>query len=221
MPRISEEESAARRNQIIDACQNLYRTKGYHDITMAQIAEGVIFGRANIYNYFQNKDEVFLALLCREHEVWAADLLAIANKLHKDSAAWQDCVLAQALGKSLEPRTTMLKLLATSIFDMEQFGRYERLVELKFAYRTTLEALRSLLYVAKPSWDKDRTERFMFAFMPFLHGVYPYAFHSEKQLAAMREVGMSQPDQSVLDLTSTCALKLLQDDEPIYPDKSR
>ena len=48
MPRISKEESAARRDEIIDACAALYDARGYHDITMAQIAEGVSFGRANI-----------------------------------------------------------------------------------------------------------------------------------------------------------------------------
>ena len=212
MPRISQGESDARRDQVIDACAELFRTRGYHDITMAQIAEGVSFGRANIYNYFQNKDEVFLALLRREHELWAADLAALGQDRAHDPAAWDDAALARALAASLEPRTPMLKLLATSIFDMEQFSRHERLVELKLAYKATLAALRSLLREAKPSWDDERIDRFVFSFMPFLHGVYPYAFHSDKQLAAMGEAGVPDPGLGVSDLVAPCALKLLQDD---------
>jgi AcrR family transcriptional regulator len=212
MPRISKEESDARRDQVIDACAELYRTRGYHDITMAQIAEGVTFGRANIYNYFQNKDEVFLALLRREHELWAADLSALGQAAAGDPPAFDDAELSQALAASLEPRTAMLKLLATSIFDMEQFSRHERLVELKLAYKAVLASLRSLLRAARPSWDEARIERFVFSFMPYLHGVYPYAFHSKKQLAAMREAGVPDPDRAVTDLVASCALKLLQED---------
>ena len=212
MPRISQEESDARRNQVIDACATLFETRGYHDITMAQIAEGVSFGRANIYNYFQNRDEVFLALLRREHELWAVELGVLEQAVAADPSSFDDAALAQALASSLEPRVPMLKLLATSIFEMEQYSRLERLVELKVAYKDVLAALGSLMRTAKPAWDDARIERFVFAFMPFLHGVYPYAFHSDKQLAAMSEVGMPKPDKGVADLVGACALKLLQDD---------
>lgn len=212
MPKISREESLARRDQVIDACAELYRTQGYHDITMAQIAEGVSFGRANIYNYFQNKDEVFLALLRRENERWAVDLAALENEVTSNPSSFGDAALAQALAATLERRIPMLKLLATSIFDMEQFSRHEKLVELKVAYGATLAALRSLLHAAKPAWDEARIERFVILFMPYLHGVYPYAFHSDKQLAAMRDAGVPEPGFGVADMVGTCALKLLQED---------
>lgn len=212
MPKISAEEALARRDQIIDACAELYRTQGYHDITMAQIADGVTFGRANIYNYFQNKDEVFLALLTREHELWAADLIAIGEGISHEPAAWDDGALAQALAGSLETRVPMLKLLAASLPDMEQNSRHERLVELKLAYKGVLAALGSLLHAAKPEWDAERTGRFVFSFMPFLHGLYPYAFHSEKQLAAMKEAGITDPGLGIAGLAAPCALKLLQED---------
>ena len=212
MPKISQEESLARRDQVIDACEALYRTQGYHDITMAKIAEGVSFGRANIYNYFQNKDEVFLALLRRENEMWAEDLTTLEHEVADNPLSFDDATLAQSLAATLERRTPMLKLLATSIFDMEQFSRHERLVELKGAYGATLVALRSLLHAAKPSWDEARIERFVISFMPYLHGVYPYVFHSDKQLAAMKDAGVPELGLSVSDMAGTCALKLLQED---------
>ncbi len=212
MPRISQEESDARRNQVIDACQELCRTQGYHDITMAHIAQGVSFGRANIYNYFQNKDEVFLALLQREHEQWAESLSDLEREVADDPASFGDEFLAQALAASLEPRVAMLKLLATSIFEMEEYSRPERLVDLKQAYKDVLAALRSLMRTTKPAWSDARIEDFVFSFMPFLHGVYPYAFHSDKQLAAMKQVGVPAPERGVADLVRTCALKLLQDE---------
>ena len=212
MPKISQEEALARRGQVIDSCAGLFRTLGYHDVTMAQIAEGVAFGRANIYNYFRNKDEVFLALLTREHELWAADLGRIASEVSRAPGSWDDGRLAGSLARSLEPRVAMLKLLAASLPDMEQSSRDELLVGLKVAYGEVLAALGSLLRAAKPGWDEARVSRFTFSFMPFLHGVYPYAFHSRKQLAAMEEAGVSDPGLGIADLVAPCALKLLQDD---------
>lgn len=45
---------------------------------MTQIASRVSFGRENVYNYFQSnfqsKEEILLALLQREHELWAQGL---------------------------------------------------------------------------------------------------------------------------------------------------
>jgi len=212
MPRISREASLARRDQVIDACAELYRTQGYHDITLAQIAEGLTFGRANIYNYFQNKEEVFLALLQREHEAWAKDLTALEQAIRCGSVATDDAALARALAESLEPRTLMLKVLATSLFDLEQFVRTERLVDLKLAYKAVVESLASLLTSARPAWDEGRTARFTFSFLPFLHGVYAYAHHTDRQLEAMREAGMDDPGLGVVELCETCARKLLQDD---------
>lgn len=212
MPKISQEEALTRREQVIDACEGLFRTRGYHDVTMALIAEGVSFGRANIYNYFQNKDEVFLALLTREHELWATDLAAIGKDVSRDPANWDDETIAQALAGSLGPRIPMLKLLAASLPDMEQNSRHERLVGLKCAYKAVLASLRSLLHAAKPSWNEAREDRFVFSFMPFLHGVYPYAFHSKKQLEAMEEAGVPDCGLGINDLVAPCALKLLQDD---------
>ena len=170
MPRISREESTARRDEVIDACAALYDTRSYHDITMAQIADSVSFGRANIYNYFSCKDEVMLALLQREHERWADDLDALAAR-----------------------------------------AALEALVGLKRAYGCALASLRGVLAAARPAWDGARMERFTFAFMPFLHGVHPYAFHTEKQLEAMRKVGIASSGLDVRDMVRSMALQLLED----------
>ena len=207
MPRISKEESAARRNEVIDSCAALYREKDYHEITMAHVAEGVSFGRANIYNYFQNKDEIMLALLGREHDRWADDLDALAER----AQGLSDAELADGLAGSLEAREQMLKLLAMNLYDMEQNSSQEALVGLKVAYGRVLGSLDGLLAAAKPGWDELRIERFTFSFMPFLHGVWPYAHHTDKQLAAMEAVGVADPGLGIRQMVSALTLQLLVD----------
>lgn len=207
MPKISKEESLARRNEIIDACEELYRAESYHDITMTQVASKVSFGRANVYNYFQGKDEILLALLQREHELWAASLVRLEER-----GPLADADLAEGLAQSVDERVQMLKLLAMNLYDIEQNSRLESLVEFKHTYGAAIQALRSLIATSKPQWDEARMDRFVFAFMPFLHGVYPYAFHSEKQLAAMKEAGITQPGLTIREMVRSMTLKLLQED---------
>ena len=74
MPKGSEELTNARKEEIIDACAALYETVGFKDITIREIGERTSFTRTSIYNYFQTKEEIFLALLQREHESWIAEL---------------------------------------------------------------------------------------------------------------------------------------------------
>src|SRR5699024_7047173 len=87
MPKGSEALTAARKEEIIDACAALYETMGFRDITIRDIGDKTSFTRTSIYNYFQTKEEIFLALLQREHALWSADLEALAR---------QDAVLSAA-----------------------------------------------------------------------------------------------------------------------------
>ena len=205
MPRISSEESRARREEIIDSCSALYRTMNYDDITMAQVAAGVSFGRANIYNYFACKDEIMLALLTREHDLWSDDLDALAAK----APGLSDEALADALAESLVAREQMLKLLAMNLYDMEQNGGLEALKQLKVAYGRMAATLQRVIAAAKPGWSAERVTRFTFAFLPFLHGIYPYVFHTEKQLRAMEAVGVAGPGMGIRDMVRSLALQLL------------
>ena len=74
MPKGSEELTNARKEEIINACASLYETVSFKDITIRDIGAATSFSRTSIYNYFQTKEEIFLALLQREHELWIADL---------------------------------------------------------------------------------------------------------------------------------------------------
>lgn len=80
MPKGSEELANARKEEIIDACAALYETMSFRDITIRDIGAKTSFTRTSIYNYFQTKEEIFLALLKREHEAWSADLEGIARQ---------------------------------------------------------------------------------------------------------------------------------------------
>ena len=84
MPKGSEELTDQRKNEIVSACEKLYQRKGFKDITIKDISVETTFSRPSIYNYFETKEEIFLALLTREYEEWASDLRMVAGskKVH-------------------------------------------------------------------------------------------------------------------------------------------
>ena len=69
MPAASEELTRARKDEIVNACAQLYETMSFKDITLRDIGARTSFTRTSIYNYFQTKEEIFLALMQREYEL--------------------------------------------------------------------------------------------------------------------------------------------------------
>ena len=63
MSRGSAALTAARREEIIAACAELNETMSFREITIKEIGAATSFTRTSIYNYFETKEEIFLALL--------------------------------------------------------------------------------------------------------------------------------------------------------------
>ena len=206
MPRVSREASNARREEIINACASLYEEMPFKDITMQEIAEATSFKRPAIYNYFHTKEEIFLALFQREYELWTEDLNAIAdtrNSLTADE-------LAQELAHSLEKRERLLKLLSMNLYDMEENSRIKNLTEFKTAYGASMKAVDRCLEKFCPSMTEKDRQDFIYAFFPFIYGIYPYVFVTEKQLRAMTAAGMKHTQRSIYEIACFCVKKLLE-----------
>jgi AcrR family transcriptional regulator len=57
-----EEEKEQRRAEIIDAAERLYAEVGWDDVTMDRVAKSARLSRALIYVYFQDKNDLLLAI---------------------------------------------------------------------------------------------------------------------------------------------------------------
>ena len=202
MPKGSPELTASRKEEIINACDKLYQTMSFKEITIKDIGAVTSFTRTSIYNYFQTKEEIFLALMQREYELWAAQV----NTLAEEHNAMSANDFAAAMAHSLENHEQLLKLLAMNHYDMEENSRPERLAEFKVAYSASLDAVRACVRKFFPETD---CESFIFVFFPFLFGVYPYSVATQKQLDAMREAGMKFKMHSIYEIIYSCVMQLL------------
>lgn len=206
MPKGSEELTNARKEEIINACASLYETMGFKDITIRDIGAKTSFTRTSIYNYFQTKEEIFLALLEREHKLWIADLEEIAQTnsfLSVDG-------FADKLARTLEKRGCMLKLMCMNLYDMEGNSRIENLVLFKKEYANALRAISCCLEKFFPSMTVNDIQEFLYAFFPFLFGIYPYTSHTEKQMEAMRLAHVNYIHCSIYELTKPFVAKILR-----------
>lgn len=69
-----------RRNEILDAAESLFTTKGYAKTTIVDLLTAVGIGKGTFYYHFKSKEEVMEAVIDRIVGQIIADAKAIANK---------------------------------------------------------------------------------------------------------------------------------------------
>ena len=196
---------AQRREEIVGACEQLYQTMSFKDITLKEISNVTSFSRPTIYNYFHTKEEIFLALFEREYERWNEDLEKILSS-EKDYAGRE---LAEQIARSLERRSQLLRLLSMNNYDMEENSRDELLTSFKRAYGKSLTLFREILGKYRPDKSEAEAERITYVFFPFMFGIYPYAEVTARQKKAMKEAEIDYRYQSIYEITYNCLVRLL------------
>ncbi len=207
MPKGSPELTEARKEEIINACEELYKTKSFKEITLKDIGNVTSFTRTSIYNYFQTKEEIFLAMLKREYELWIADL----NQIMEKNATLTKDEFADKLAHSLEKRTQLLKIMSMNHYDLESSSRLERLTEFKVAYGGSLRAVMRCLEQYFPKMSISDKQRFLYTFFPFMFGIYPYTVVNQKQRTAMEQAGVNYVFMTIYEIVYNCVRGLLRD----------
>ena len=196
---------AQRREEIINACEKLYQTMSFKEITLKDIGEETSFSRPAIYNYFQTKEEIFLALFELEYKRWNEDL----EKILEENDSLTRTEIAENIACSLEKREQLLKLLSMNNYDMEANSRLELLTTFKAAYGKSMTNIRSILSRFCPEIGSEELENFIYVFYPFMFGIYPYARVTEKQKTAMKDAQVNYVDHSIYEITYNCLIRLL------------
>ncbi len=206
MPKGSEELTNARKTEIIEACKQLYESMSFKDITIKKIGNVTSFTRTSIYNYFQTKDEIFLAILQDEYEKWNESLADIFESVEKIERVQ----FAEMLANMLSERGLLLKIISMNMYDIEENSRIERLVEFKKSFGRCLFLVEGCLKKITPEMTAEERTTFIYSFFPFVYGIYPYTTVTKKQREAMELVGIDYKYYSVHDITFNAVKKLLE-----------
>lgn len=206
MPKGSEKLTQARKNEIINACAELYESRNFKDVTLKDIGAKTSCTRTLIYYYFHTKEEIFLALLQREYERWIDDL-TVLQKGHQQMTSEQ---FAEELAHSLERRSRLLKLMSMNHYDMEANSRMENLIAFKIVYGNSMRAVNGCLEKFFQKMTTSDRQEFIYAFFPFMFGIYPYTVVTEKQREALEKSHAEYVFLSIYEITKSMVLKLLQ-----------
>ena len=194
-----------RKEEIIKACEKLYKKENFKDITIKHIGEETSFSRTSIYNYFHTKEEIFLALFQREYEMWIDDL----NKMYEENEKLSKEEFASALAHTIKKRPTLLKLLSMNMYDMEENSRMEVLIEFKRAYGDSIKTVKKCLDKFCMTMNEKEKDEFVFLFFPLMYGIYPYAEVTEKQQEAMDAADVPFKYLSIYKIAYNGILRLL------------
>ena len=205
MPKGSPELTAARKEEIISACEQLYKTMSFKDITLKEIGNVTSFTRTSIYNYFQTKEEIFLALYTREYDRWNEDLQGILY----ENVNLSKKQLSEKIASSIAKREQLLKLLSMNNYDMESNSRPELLVSFKVSYGESLRNIQKILKKFCPDMNEADIKSFIYVFFPFMFGIYPYTAVTDKQREAMNKANVDFTYQTIFEITNNCILRLL------------
>ena len=194
MPKVTREQANARREEIINACAELYETTSFKELTLKDIGKATSFTRTSIYNYFQTKEEIFLALLEREYDLTADEF-------------------ADQFARSLEKRERLLKLMSMNHYDMESSSRIENLTEFKCSYGRSLRLVTRCVEKFFPSMSVNEVQNFIYIFFPFMFGIYPYTYVTEKQREAMKNAKAEYVFLTIYEITFSCIKHLLRHEQ--------
>ncbi len=204
--KMSSELKDKRKEEIIDACVKLYETKNFKNITITDISEFISVSRPSIYNYFQTKEEIFLELLRREYSLWIEELQTMIE--NHDSLTEE--AFAKAIAKSMENRPKMLKLLSMNMYDIEENSRLERLVEFKKIFAKSMETIKQGLNKFFHYLTEEEKTDIIYAFFPFMYGVYPHTMATDKQKEAVKIIGFDYKYMSIYEITYKSLMRLLK-----------
>lgn len=82
-----EREKEQRRNDILDAAETVFFSKGVENSTMDEVAAAAEYSKGTLYLYFKNKNELFHGIICRAleklYEMFATSVVDKPNGLDK------------------------------------------------------------------------------------------------------------------------------------------
>ncbi len=98
MPRVSDEHKARRREEILGGAQRCFARYGYEGATVARLEEECGLSRGAIFNYFPNKEALFVETAVRSSEhltsVWLTDgFRAALEAIAEEDQAWLGTML--------------------------------------------------------------------------------------------------------------------------------
>ncbi len=125
MAGIREQKKERTRQEILKAAEGLFREKGYENVSMEEIAQAAFVGTGTLYNYFNSKDEIFVAAVDIINQAAESDNSIEQYEFSKGSNTSE--IVIEYLEKQIKKyewlmTNTLMKSLVKAIFNSAVSG---------------------------------------------------------------------------------------------------
>lgn len=175
----TDEELAARKQEILSAARDLLMTMSYESITLAAIAEKTSISRPSMYHYYNKKECVFVDLIIQEYREWGEQMGPL---LERRCSQEEFC---QTMTDILWGHETLLKLLSLHlpIWDPS----YDDSILRHFAKETLpfQNTLKEVVAFQFPDAGSKERNMFLIQFSVYCNSLYETKYLAQKPTDAM------------------------------------
>lgn len=150
MTTIKERQRQLREDAILDAAQQLISARGFHAVTMDDVAAETGISKATLYQHFRSKEEMAIQMLIRRMQCSRAYIETVPREIAADRRLEQVVrwILEQRFGSSRWSMGTAKNAILPLI---PSHAGYQE------AYRCLIDALSALVDAAKAEGTVDAT----------------------------------------------------------------
>ena len=178
----TDEELAARKQEILAAAKEQFMTMSYGSITLATIAEKTSISRPSIYHYYDKKESVFADLIIQEYREWGEQMEPL---LGRRCSQEQFC---QTMTDILWGHETLLKLLSLHLpiwdpgYDDSMLRHFVKETQ---PFQNILKEV--VAFQFPDAGSKERT-MFLIQFSIYCNSLYETKYIAQNQMDAIREM---------------------------------
>jgi AcrR family transcriptional regulator len=184
-------QKVSRESEILGAARILLLEKTYEAITFSDLASHISFSRASIYQYFQSKEEVYLALLALEIEIFGKK--AYEEIIPLCGTGTPIKTFCNAWAKMLGEQKILLQLLSMAGTILEKNCSDDVLLKSKLSMAHTMkEKLFPILHSFFPSIKETEILKLIQFLIITANGLYPLCGLNKDQKTMLMSHGLEE-----------------------------
>ena len=177
----TEEQIINRKQEIIDACKQLYLSGGYDAVNMKEISKITSISRASLYTYYSKKEEILLSLLMQCY----LELEKILRSDFESRTLMSKEEYSELLAKRWSEHDLLISLTSIHYISLEKKCSQHILNDYKTRLRPFFETFDGGLKKFFPHLTEEQIKKFGVLFFSLMNGLYPMTHLSDKQAEAM------------------------------------
>ncbi len=168
----SPEQKEQRRRAILAAAATLFEDKGLERASLNAIARKACISKANLYRYFESREQIFLHLMHEDYLDWTA---GVERALAPLAGSDDERAVAHALVQTLVERPRLGALASSLASVLEHNVSVDAVVAFKTSMMDVALRLANAVAVAMPSLGMEQTQQFLLVSQMLMAGMWPSA----------------------------------------------